>query len=423
MAANQTILVVGGGIAGITAAVEAAEMGYEVHVVERGPSLGGRVARFGQYFPKLCPPACGLELNLRRLVRSRTVRVHALTEPVRIDGELGDLEVTLRTRPRFVTEDCTGCGACVEVCPAERSDDFDYGLTTTRAIYAPREPALPATYVVDRRACPPGCAACVSACRYGAIDLDLEPRETIIRVGAVVVATGWQPYDAGRLAHLGAGLEPDVITNVVMERLAAPSGPTGGRVLRPSDSRAPARVAFVQCAGSRDRNHLAYCSGVCCLASLKQATYVRSQAPEAEIFLFCIDVRAPGRNEDFFAEVARDARLHVRRGLVARITRDGDGRLRVEAEDAETGRKTAEAVDLVVLATGMQPSLASSDEGASSRIHGVAVDREGFVRAGGAAKGIFAAGCARAPVDVAAAVQDATAATLRAIQTVGRRVR
>lgn len=422
MAAHQSILIVGGGISGITAAVEAAELGYSVQVVEKGPSLGGRVARFGQYFPKLCPPACGLELNLRRLARSRVAKVHALSEVVAIDGEPGDLEVTIRTRPRFVTDACTGCGDCVAACPAERRDDFDYGLGTTRAISSPRGPALPSTFVIDRDACRPGCTACVTACRYGAIDLAMPVREKTLNVGAAIVATGWQPYDAARLAHLGAGRVPDVITNVAMERLAAPSGPTRGRVLRPSDSRAPASVAFVQCAGSRDRNHLAFCSGVCCLASLKQATYVRSQLPEARLLMFAIDVRTPGRTEGFLARVVRDTGLVIRRGQVAKISRDAGGRLELEAEDTETGRRATEVVDLVVLATGMQPSLAAGDGGGPAKIPGLAIDPEGFVGPDNAAKGIFAAGCARAPVDVPTAVRDATAAALRAIQVVGRRI-
>lgn len=416
MAAQESILVVGGGISGITAAVEAAEVGFEVHLVEKTPYFGGRVTRLNQYFPKLCPPYCGLEINFRRIKQSRKITTYTMAEVEKVDGKPGDYDVTLKLHPRYVNENCTACDACVEACPVERENDFNYGMSKTKAIYRPHDLSLPMQYVIDENTCTfDKCGKCADACKYGAIDLKMEAETRTVKVGSIVVATGWQPYDTANLDLLGAGKEPDVITNVVMERLASASGPTDGKVLRPSDGKAPKSIAFVQCAGSRDENHLAFCSGICCLATLKHVTYVREQLPDTEITMFYIDIRATGRYEEFFAEVSKDEKLYLRKGKVANITRESDGRLKVEAEDTATGIKSSQTVDMVVLATGMQPSLAED------KLPGMEYDDYGFVDTSNAEKGIFAAGCAKSPVDVATAVQDATAAALKAIQTVGGR--
>ncbi len=416
MAGNGSILVVGGGVSGLTAAVEAAEVGYEVYLVEKNPYLGGRVTRLNQYFPKLCPPTCGLEINFRRVRTNPKITVLTEAEVKEIKGKPGAYEVTVKLRPRYVNDNCTACNDCVEACPAERDNEFNYGLDKTKAIYRPHEMAFPMRYVLDRSACTDQeCKKCVEACGYDAIDLDAKEETRTLEVGAVVVATGWQPYDPKNLDRLGAGEEPDVIPNVVMERLSAPNGPTKGKITRPSDGKEIGSIAFVQCAGSRDEDHLPFCSSVCCLASLKQASYVREQYPEAEIYIFYIDIRAPGRNEDFYVKIAKDERLTLRKGKVAKITREGDGRLTVEAEDTATGLKTAETVDLVVLATGMQPSLAEAPLPGNLKS-----DEYGFLAPEADAGGIFSAGCAKSPVDVATSVQDGTAAALKAITIAGR---
>jgi len=414
----RTILVIGGGIAGITAAVEAAEAGYDSVIVEKGPYLGGRVAQLYKYFPKLCPPYCGMEINLRRIKNNRQVRFHTMAEVESISGRPGNFDVTVRIRPRYVNDRCTACNACVEVCPAERPDAFNFGMGRTKAIYLPHEMAFPMKYVIDDAACRPAeCARCVEVCQYGAIDLAMPLRMINLKVGAVIVATGWDPYDARRIDNLGFGTHPDVITNVMMERLAAPNGPTRGQILRPSDGRPVQSAAFVQCAGSRDQNHLGYCSGICCLASLKEATYLRERNPEARAHIFYIDLRTPGTYEFFAQKVLADDHISITKGKIARITADAATRqLVVEAEDILSAVKTRLAVDLVVLASGMVPSLATA------KIAGpIALDADHFVTAG-TGDGIFAAGCAKGPFDVATSVQDATAAAalaIEAIQTAG----
>jgi len=406
-----TIVVIGGGISGITAAIEASEAGCEVVLVDKAAFLGGRVARSHQYFPKLCPPQCGLEINLRRVRTNPRIRVLTLAEVREIRGGPGRYQVTIEQRPRGVNARCTACGACVDACPVTRPDDFNLGWTTTKAIYLPYEMAYPQRFVIDPAACPgTSCGKCVPACPFDAIDLAMPPDTLTVDARAVIVTTGWDPYDAARIEGLGFGTHADVITNVMLERLAAPAGPTDGRIVRPSDRQPVRSVAFVQCAGSRDDNYLRHCSGVCCMGSLKQARYVREQYPEADIYVFYIDIRAPGRLEDFYAASQADERLHLIKGKVARIT-EAAGGLTVEAEDTLTGTPIRQAVDLVVLATGITPSRT-----ADIRIEGgFRTDEHGFLTREQAQDGVLAAGCAARPTDVATCVRDATGAVMKAL--------
>ena len=302
----KPVLVVGGGIAGMTSALEAAEAGCRVIIVEKSPYLGGRVARMYRYFPKLCPPTCGLEINFKRIKNNPRITTLTLAELESLTGKAGDYEATIKIAPRYVNEKCTLCDACVSACPSERSDDFNYDLSKTKAIYISHNMAFPAQYVIDRKACPPECKACVDACGYDAVDLGQKEETKVLKVSSVIAATGWAPYDVSQVDYLGYGKCKNVVTNVVLERLAATDGPTGGKILRPSDGKEPRSVAFVQCAGSRDDNYLPYCSGVCCTASLKQASYIRELYPDVPITIFYIDVRVPGRLEAFYSKVIAD---------------------------------------------------------------------------------------------------------------------
>jgi quinone-modifying oxidoreductase subunit QmoA len=411
------VLVIGGGIAGLTAAVELADAGCRVILVEKSPSLGGRVARMHQYFPKLCPPSCGLEMHYRRLRNSDAITVLTLAEVVEVAGSPGDYEVSVEVKPRFVNGACTSCGACVEVCPAERADDYNYGLTKTKAVYLPHAMAYPPLYIIDRSVCPDGCKACQDACAYGAIDLGAQPAVKKFSVSAIVAATGWKPYDATRLDNLGFGKFPNVVTNVMLERMAAVDGPAAGRILRPSDSREPRTVAFVQCAGSRDENHLPYCSAVCCAASIKHAAYIRALYPETAVTIFYIDIRTPGRLEEFYANVKSGANLTLIKGKVARVEENpATHDLLVTAEDALAGRKSTLSFELVVLATGIVPQT----EGLPAALPR---DEFGFLTAPNGAGGWYAAGCVRRPEEVYSTVQDATGAALKALVCANRSVR
>jgi len=410
---KKPILVVGGGISGITAAVEAAEVGAEVILIEKEPSLGGRVAQLKYYFPKLCPPNCGLEINYRRIKTNPRIKVYTMTEIAEISGEKGNYKVKAVVKPRYVNDNCTACGECEKVCEGKRVSEFDFGLRKTKAIYLPHPMAFPMKYVLDKSALAPGdLERIMSACKYNAIDLDMKEETLEFEVGAIIWATGWKPYDATKLDNLGYGKYANVITNMQMERLASPWGPTGGKILRPSDQNFPKRVAFVQCAGSRDENHLPYCSYICCLASLKQSLYLAEQNPEAEALIFYIDIRTPGRYEKFLRRAQNEARINFIKGKVAKIEEDPETKdLIVTAEDILSGKKIHEKVNLVVLALGMQPSIAGLN------IKGLEVDENGFVIS---ENGIIACGCAKMPLDVMTSNETATGAALKAIQTILR---
>jgi len=410
-------LVVGGGIAGMTAAIETAEVGKQVVLVERAPFLGGRSIASNQYFPKLCPPTCGLEINLKRMRSNANVRILTLAEVEKVSGSAGGYEVRVKLNPRYVNEKCTCCGDCEKVCDIERENDFNYGIDKTKAIYLPHMIAYPHRYVVDAQfAADDRMKKCAEACQYDAVQLDMQPRTVTVKAAAIVWATGWRPYDATRIDNLGFGQFPNVITNVMMERYAAEDGPTGGEVVRPSDGNEITKIGFVQCAGSRDDNHLPYCSAICCLASMKQATYVRERYPEAEIHIFYIDIRSPGRMEDFYTKMQADEKIFFHRGKVGKITENSaNGNVILEAENTLTGVRTQMEVDMAVLATGMVPNTADNPPPVD-----IALDEFGFI-APGANGGVIGAGVANRPVDVATSVQDATGAALKAINAGVRR--
>lgn len=405
-------------MSGLSAALEAAEAGYQVYIVEKAPYLGGQVARMNKYFPKLCPPSCGLEINFRRIKNNPLVRFFTMAEVEDIQGKAGDFDVRIRTTPRYVNEKCTGCGLCESASTTEIPNPFNYGLSTVKAAHLPHEFAFPMRYVIAPEVIGTDEAQAIqAACPYGAVDTAMQPQQFDLNVGAIVWATGWKPYEAEKILYYGFGKHKNVITNVMMERLASSNGPTQGRIVRPSDGGEVKKIAFVQCAGSRDENHLAYCSGVCCLASLKQVTYLLDQSPDAQATLFYIDIRALGKHEDFFVKVQSNDRLTLIKGKVGHITEDSQsGSVTVQVEDQATGKTLKESFDLVVLATGIVPSSATDPVPADATR-----DEYGFMAADQTIPGITAAGCVRKPMDVAVSVQDATASALKAIQAVRRR--
>jgi quinone-modifying oxidoreductase subunit QmoA len=411
---SSDLLVVGAGIAGITAAVEAAETGIKVILIEKNPYIGGKVSQFNKYFPKLCPPSCGLEINIRRLRTNPLIKLLTLAEVTDIKGKSGNYNVEIKIKPRYINNQCTSCGDCIQVCPEKRMNEFNYGMDETTAVYLPYENAYPQKYVIDKTSCKGNsCNKCVEVCKYKAIDLDQTERKLIADVKSLIWATGWEPYDAKRLDILGFGKIPDVITNVMMERLASPGGPTNGKIVKPSSKDEIKSIAFVQCAGSRDENHLEYCSSVCCMASLKQARYVREQYPEADIHIFYIDIRSGGLLEDFYNLVQQDNKVHLHRGKVAKVMNNDSGKsLVVEAEDTLTGKLMQQAVDMVVLATGMKPSTNNLI------IDKKELDNNEFLISNG--NGTIACGVVTKPQDVAATVREATGSVLRAIQIINR---
>ncbi|MEW5912288.1 MAG: CoB--CoM heterodisulfide reductase iron-sulfur subunit A family protein [Thermodesulfobacteriota bacterium] len=411
---GQAILVVGGGMSGVSAALEAAEAGYNVVLVEKNPYLGGRVAQLHQYFPKLCPPYCGLEINFKRIKNNPRIQVLTMAEVTGIEGAPGAYKVAVKQAPRYVNDKCTACGLCGQAVEATVSNPFNYGLDQIKAAYLPHEMAFPYRFVIDPSiAGGPEGEKAKAACPYGAVDLEDQGAELTVEAGAVIWAAGWTPYDASKVEYYNFGASPNLITNVQMERLAAKGGPTSGKIQRPGDGKEPKKVAFIQCAGSRDVNHLPFCSTICCLASLKQATYVRAQLPEAEVTIYFIDIRAMDRNEDFYTKVKADEKVKFVKSKIGLIQPNEAGNLVLEGENTASGERFKAEHDLVVLATGMQPNTALNKIPAE-----VAYDEYGFVQA---AEGIIGAGTVRRPSEVHVSVQDGTAAALKAIQLVAGR--
>ena len=418
VATNQTILVVGGGISGVTAALEASECGKDVVLVEKSPTLGGRTTLLYRYFPKLCHPTCGFEINLRRIKSNPGLRVLTLAEVTAISGTRGDYTATIKISPRYVNENCTACGACTDAVETLVDNPFNYNLNQMKAAYLPHAMAYPQRYALHPSIMgTPDAEKAKAACKYGAIDLDMKEETIQIKAGAVIWATGWQPYDAAKIQPYGYDRFANVITSVEFERLADPHGPTGGKILRPSDGKEAKDVAFIQCAGSRDENHLRHCSRICCMASLKQTTYVREAFGEAaKSTIYYIDIRAIDRFEDFYARVRRDPCVKFIKSKVANITEDAKHKsVILHGVDTEGYHRYANTHDLCVLAIGMQPSVNAADIPAE-----IIADSSGFIESSAADSGLFGAGCATNALDVNRAVQSATAAALRAIQVVNK---
>ncbi len=418
VATNETILVVGGGISGMTAALEAAEAGKKVVLVEKRPYLGGRVTQLYKYFPKLCFPTCGLEINQRRAKMNPNLTILTMAEVTDLSGEAGAYTATVKLSPRYVNDNCTACGDCADAVETEVDDEYNYGLTKRKVAYLPHVMAYPQQYVLDPAIIGSEDAEkAKAACKYDAIDLDMQEREISFPCGAVIWATGWQPYDAAKIQPYGYDRYANVISSVEFERMADPKGPTGGKLVRPSDGKEAKNIAFIQCAGSRDRNHLLHCSRICCMASLKQSTYVtEAWGDDADVSIYYIDIRAIDRFEDFYHNVKSNPNVRFIKSKVASITENKEnGNPVLNGVDTEGYNRYANEHDLVVLAVGMQPSVDKDSFPVD-----IVVNREGFIEQADGNGGVFAAGSASDALDVNRAVQHATGAALRAIQVVNR---
>ncbi|MEZ5073127.1 MAG: FAD-dependent oxidoreductase [Bacteroidales bacterium] len=396
------ILVVGGGISGITSALELAEAGHSVILLEKDPYLGGRVAQLHNYFPKMCPPACGLEINTRRLRSNPRIQYYTGARVREVAGIAGNFSVRVSLDARTITNRCTACGRCAEVCPIEPDP-----TTGHKAAYIPGGLAFPMKYTIDPGRCPgSSCAKCAEVCDFDAIHLEAQPAEILLQVHRIIVATGWTPYDAKNLETYDYADSADVITNLELEGMLERARLTGRSLLVPSTGNKPERVAFVQCAGSRDIRHLPYCSAVCCGVSLKQALTLAEKFPGIRTEIFYIDLRLGGRNEATLQKAEDCAGLTLTRGKVGKVTARKEGGLLVEAEDSTSGRMKREVFDLVVLATGMVP--ATGFPGLKRNEYGfAAADQE---------EGIHPVALTKRPMDVASSVKDATAAALKSIR-------
>ncbi|MBI5302658.1 MAG: hydrogenase iron-sulfur subunit [Chloroflexi bacterium] len=419
-------LVVGGGIAGLSAASDLVAAGVQVTLIEKQPYLGGRVVGLHKYFPRMCPPQCGVDFIVERTKRDARVAMHTQTQVETIAGSPGNFDVTLRREPRYVdAAQCNACGKCAEVCPATRSDPFEFGRRTTKAIYLPHAFANPRAYVIDRELCPPDCNACVGACPTHAIQLDATASRENVNVGGIVMATGWEPFDARAVERYGYGRFANVVTNLEFERVASRDGFTDGTLARVSDGAPVGDIAFIQCVGSRDVAHLPYCSQICCAVTLKQIAYIKELNPDARVTVFYMDMRAIGDAELLYREAQEKHGAIFVRGNPFEIVEDATTKqLTVRAEDTLSARQIELCADMVVLATGIQPN------GAWTQTISPTAQSAGGFAAGHVQcfpydtqrAGIYAAGATQGPMDVMTAVKSAGGAAMKAMASLRQQI-
>ena len=376
---TKRALVVGGGVAGIQAALDIADAGYPVTLVERTPSIGGRMAQYDKTFPTLDCAACILTPKMVDCASHPNITILTYAEVEEVSGFVGNFTVKIRKRARSVDmEKCTGCGICYSKCPVKVPSEFDEGLGERRAIYVPFPQAVPNVPVIDREHCrlhnDLKCGVCAKVCPTGAIDYEQEDEIIEEQFGAIVAATGFKTWDRAKIGEYGAGKIPDVISALQFERLMNASGPTEGKIVRPSDHTPPKTVVFVACVGSRDQNHgHKYCSKVCCMYTAKHALLLKEKMPDAEAYVFYMDIRANGKGyEEFVRRAIEEYGANYIRGRVSRMYQLGD-KVVVKGADTLAGKPVEIRADLVVLATAMEPQEDARDMG---RVLGISTDQD-----------------------------------------------
>ena len=428
-------LVVGGGVAGIQAALEIANAGYHVYLVEREPSLGGHMAQLDKTFPTLDCSACILTPRMFEAGNHPNITLLSYSEVEEVSGYIGNFAARVRKKARFVDEElCTGCGVCEEKCPKQVVDEvFEAGLGYRKAVYRPFPQAVPKYPVIDRDNCiffeRGKCRACEKFCPAGAIDFEQEDTLLDIEIGNIVLATGYDLFDARRIPQYGYGRYPNVFTSLEFERMTNAAGPTGGKVVLRDGVTQPESVAIVHCVGSRDQNYHEYCSKVCCMYSLKFAHMVHEKT-QAEVSNFYIDIRAPGKGyEEFYHRLLNEG-VNFVRGRVAMVTgatRHGEpeGKLIVQVEDTLIGEQRRIPVDMVILSAGLEPR---HDAQETARRFGISCSSEGwFVEkhpkldpVATMTDGVFIAGCAQGPRDIPDTVAQGAAAAARVLSIIGK---
>jgi heterodisulfide reductase subunit A len=431
---TRRVLVIGAGVAGIRAALDAANAGYEVVLVERQASIGGNMARLSETFPTLDCSQCILTPLMVEVSRHPRVELLTRAEVEEVSGFVGNFHVRIRRRAGFVRPDlCTACGDCSTACPVSVPSEFDSGLSWRKAIHIPFPQAVPSVFTLDAQACLNGgsltahgyrvlaCERCRDACAPRAIDYDQADEVLEREVGAVVAATGYRTLSPEQVPEYGYGTLPDVVNGLEMERMLSASGPTGGEVRRPSDGKPVKEVVFVQCVGSRDPRHgKPYCSRVCCMATAKHALMFRHKVPDGKATVFYMDIRAAGKGyEEFVRRAQEESQVLYLRGRAARVV-PKDGRLLVYGADTLSGRAMAVPADLVVLATAMVPG---HDAAFAQRLR-IAVDQNGFYQEAHPklrpsetlSAGVFVTGAAQGPKDIPDTVAQASGAAAKAME-------
>ncbi|MDF1556088.1 MAG: CoB--CoM heterodisulfide reductase iron-sulfur subunit A family protein [Deferrisomatales bacterium] len=422
---QQRVLVIGGGIAGITAAVDLGDAGQEVVMVERLPSVGGRMLQLSETFPTLDCAQCTLTPRTVETGQHPNIKLYPYSEVVGLEGEPGAFKVKIRKKVSYVDWDkCTGCGACQEKCPQKvTTNPYERGVGIKKAIYTLSPQAVPNKPIIDPVNCrylnKGKCRVCSQVCPVDAIDYGMQESFVEEEVAAVIAATGFGLYPIEAMGEYGYGSVPDVIDGLAMERMLSASGPTAGEVMRPSDGKEPQSIAIIQCVGSRDpENHKPYCSRICCMYSAKHARLYKHKVHHGIASLYYMDLRCTGKGyEEFLQQSTEEEGLLYMRGRVSKIFRDGD-QVVVWSTDTLSGQPVEQRVDMVVLAMAVVPN---PEQAELARILGIPVDANGFYQEQhykiGAVdtgrEGVYMAGCAQGARDIADTVAHASAAASR----------
>jgi heterodisulfide reductase subunit A len=415
-------LVVGGGVAGMQAALDIANQGFKVYLVERSPTIGGRMAMLDKTFPTLDCSACILTPKLSEVARHPNITLMTLSEVGSVSGSAGNFKVKVRRKARYVKEDlCSGCGDCEVNCPVEVPNEFDQGLGFRKAIYIQFPQATPNVFTVDKENCI-DCGRCVKVCEKNAIDMEMKDKFVTLNVGTIVVATGFELFDITRYPRLGYGQYPNVVHAMEFERLINAAGPTHGNLIRLSDGKKPKSIGFIQCVGARDvQKGVPYCSRVCCMYSIKNAVMALEHDPEAEVWVYYADIRAFGKGFEEFYEMAK-SRFGVRfiRGRVAEVMEGKSSHdLVVKVEDTSTSKVRLIEHDLVVISPGVIPS---SGMDTMTKKLGISQTDDGYVEINHTffgptvtkTPGVFVCGCADGPKDIPDSVSAGSAAAMKA---------
>jgi heterodisulfide reductase subunit A len=426
---RKSALVIGGGIAGIQASIDLANMGTEVFLVEKKPSIGGRMAQLDKTFPTNDCSMCILAPKMIECANHERITLLTYSELLELKGREGNFRATILKKARYVEEDkCVGCGECAEKCPTKVTDEFNAGLGQRKAIYKYFPQAVPSTYVIDPDHCRvfkgKKCGVCEKTCKANAINYDQRDREITLDVGAVVMATGFDLYDVSPLTEYGWGKLKNVLTAMQFERMICASGPTRGHLKRPSDGRQPEALAFIQCVGSRDVRHKRYCSAVCCMHATKEAILAHEHCPELKSTIFFMDMRAVGKGfQDYIQRARTEYAVEYIRARPGRIEENGETRNPViHFEDTITRELKAREFDMVVLSQALVPSEGNLAVAETMEVN---LDDFGFVSTNEdllnpcatTRRGIFACGFCQSPMDVPDSVVRASAAAARVAET------
>ncbi len=424
--AKNDALVIGGGIAGMQASLDLADQGFKVYLVEKNPSIGGNMAKLDKTFPTLDCAACIITPKLVDTGKHPNIELHTYSEIKGISGEAGDFTVKILKKARYVDiEKCTGCAACTQECVLKGKilDDFNEGMGKRGAAYIPFPQAVPLKATIDPEHCQfltlGKCAQkCIKACGPEAIDFDQKPEEIELKVGSIIIATGFRLDDPSKKPEYGYGVYENVITHLQFERLLSPSGPTGGEVIRPSDGEHPKSVAFLQCVCSRDSNTNMYCSRFCCMQAIKEAILLKEHHPEVEVTIFYIDIRAFGKGyEELYNRAQKEFGINFEKGRIAEIHEQDNKNLIARGERIKGGGVVENEFDLIVLSVGVVPNTLPENIGLELQLF-----RDGFIMAKNPyfdgvstdIPGVFVAGCAESPKDIPDSVVQASAAAIAA---------